>query len=406
MKIFFVHSLSPLASKGGAEVSLRFLTQALAQAGHQCVVLVTAETPGIRRIKKEGVKIVEVGLRNVYSPFDGEQRTASKRLIWHGIDSYNPLMGSVVSKICAQERPDVASVHNLAGWSIAAWQALREQHVPIVQVLHDQYLLCAASTMFRDGQNCRGRCRSCRLLRIPHRAQSRKLSAVVGVSRFILDHHRQAGYFNDVPIQRVIHNARSKRELGAGNQRRDDHDRIFRYGFIGSITPAKGVKPLLEAFERSRLRAAELWVAGDCDSEYARSLRDGVTDPRILFMGRTKPADFFPRIDALVLPSLWRDTYPGVAFESLIFGRPVIAVSHGGAPEIISHERNGLIFDPDQPDALPDCLERLAENPELLRNLSENAGIDGAEYLDTDRWVGQYIAVYRDALRETEVSPQ
>ncbi|QCQ20831.1 glycosyltransferase [Desulfoglaeba alkanexedens] len=95
------------------------------------------------------------------------------------------------------ERPDVVSIHNLPGWSAAAWTTIAEKGIPSVQVLHDSYAICPKSTMYREGSgNCARQCISCRLLRLPHRRLSRRVSAVVRFSRYIL--YGYAGDHNNV----------------------------------------------------------------------------------------------------------------------------------------------------------------------------------------------------------------
>ncbi|RJS92645.1 glycosyltransferase family 4 protein [Salinisphaera sp. Q1T1-3] len=402
MKVLFVHTVSIFESVGGAEVSLKYLATSLAARGHECVVLVAAPGRGISRKVEQGVTVIEAGLRNIYWPFDKKDHTRLGKLGWHALDSYNPLMKRVVEQVCREEKPDVASVHNLPGWSVAAWDALTTCDVPIVQVLHDQYLLCANGTMYRNGHNCNTQCRSCALLRRPHPRRSRKLAAVVGVSRFILEHHVSNGYFHDVPIKRVVHNARSPAILGGDQNALAPQPTPTAggvvFGFIGSLTPAKGIKNLIDAFADLSSESARLLIAGDASSGYGAVLRSETGDDRVRFLGRVAPRELFERIDVLVVPSQWRDTFPGVVFESLIFGRTVIAVDHGGAPEMIHHEKNGLLFKAGSQTALTDALTRVNENPELAAQLSRQARLDGREYLDVEGWVERYLEIYRDAL--------
>lgn len=399
MKILFVHSLSAFALQGGAEVSLRTLTRALQSAGHECVMLVTGGALGIRRTQIDGIRIIEAGLWNLYPMFDGRERPAPWRLAWHAMDRFNPFMQRIVARVLREERPDVVSVHNLAGWSAAVWDTLREYGAPSVQVLHDQYALCASSMMFRSDHNCVGRCTSCRLLRLGHRRRSRQLDAVIGVSRFILERHRAFGFFDNVPIRRVVHNARSAEEYDRpATVPGPTPDGILRLGFIGSINPSKGVEHLIAAFKTADLVDAELLIAGDLKTPYARDLAERTTDPRVRFLGRASPGSFFSSIDVLALPSQWRDTFPGVAFESLIFGRPVIAAAHGGAPEIIRHEHNGLLYEPGSDTELAKAMSRLATMPGFRETLAQQAYIDGAEYLEVDRWRDAYIDIYRETI--------
>lgn len=399
MKVLFIHTMSAFASAGGAEVTLRCLMEALAGAGHECVLLCASKTRGVRHSEREGIRQIEVGLKNLYWPFDGNDRSALARLGWHAADAVNPLMGRIVRDVCQQEKPDVASVHNLTGWSIAAWKALQKEGVPVVQVLHDQYLLCPRGTMFKHDRNCDKQCASCALLRVAHRGSSRHVAAVVGVSRFILDRHESYGYFAGVPVKEVIHDAR-ERAMYQQAPVADDRSRgcRTRFGFIGSITPAKGVQRLVRTFDGLNIDDAELWVAGSLDTKYARDVSQSASSPHIRFLGRVSPSEFFAGIDVLIVPSLWRDTFPGVAMEALIFGKPVIAVNHGGSPEMIRDGYNGLLYDPGSPDGLSSCILRLSGDDELRSALAGGARESGGYYLDTEAWVERYVSTYSRAM--------
>ena len=174
-----------------------------------------------------------------------ERPAAPWRLLWHALDSYNPWMQPYLRQVIARERPDVASVHNLPGWSAASWRTLAKAGLPAVQVLHDYYPICVKATMYKRGANCEQQCTQCRAFRLPHRALSRNLQAVVGVSRFVLDRHRALGYFAGVPIQRVIHNARDPRALGLDADTHIEPHNGLRFGFIGRLDPSKGIEALV-----------------------------------------------------------------------------------------------------------------------------------------------------------------
>ena len=48
----------------------------------------------------------------------------------------------------------------------------------------------------------------------------------------------------------------------------------------------------------------------------ARVGQAAAADPRIEYLGYTTPADFFPRLTALVVPSVWHDPSPVVIRET------------------------------------------------------------------------------------------
>jgi glycosyltransferase involved in cell wall biosynthesis len=399
MKVLFINVLDDAADGGCTEMTLYHLTQGLINQNIEPVLLSTSSLRGLQVIERNGVRIWRAGLRNMYWPSMKIQRPSAARLFWHVLDSYNAMMQPLLRQVLRAERPDVVSVHNLPGWSAAAWKTIADMGIPMVQVLHDYYNICPKGVMYREGEgNCAEQCMSCRLLRLPHRALSRRVSAVIGVSRFILDRHLQAGYFENVSMQRVIHNARDAAELGVLDASERTPGKSLRIGFIGRLDHTKGVEVVLQSFLDANLPDAELWIAGNGKTDYIDSLRMRYNDQRIHFLGSVKPRDFYPQIDVIVVPSHWHDTFPGVVFEALAFGKPVIGSRRGGIPEMIQDGENGLLFEPDRPEELVAAIPQLAGNTELRVRMAETARCSSQVFLNRENWVSSYLNLYREVI--------
>ena len=78
-------------------------------------------------------------------------------------------------------------------------------------------------------------------------------------------------------------------------------------------------------------------------------------------------------IDVIVIPSLWHETFSIVAREALLSGTPVVASEVGALPEVIEHERNGLLVPAGDVDALHGALQRLSVDHRLLDRLRDGA---------------------------------
>ena len=72
-----------------------------------------------------------------------------------------------------------------------------------------------------------------------------------------------------------------------------------------------------------------------------------------------------------------RDGIPNVLVEAMAAGAPVVATNVSGIPELVEHEVNGLLVEPDDPQALADALMRLHEDPRARRAaLTDNGRAD------------------------------
>jgi hypothetical protein len=71
-----------------------------------------------------------------------------------------------------------------------------------------------------------------------------------------------------------------------------------------------------------------------------------------------------------------------VMLEAMAAGVPVVASAVGGNPEVIDHERNGLLVALDDGDAIVKSVERLLADGEFVSGLRSEARRDVAAY----RW--------------------
>jgi len=125
--------------------------------------------------------------------------------------------------------------------------------------------------------------------------------------------------------------------------------------FVGNIVREKGPDLLVDAI--GHLPEDDVHVVFLGDGDLRAELQTRVTtlglQDRMTFLGPQMPdqvSQWLSACDALCLPSR-REGCPNVVLEALASGRPVVAASVGGVPELIS-DRNGLLVKPDNAEAL------------------------------------------------------
>ena len=402
MKILFLNTHYSPNSFGGTEVVLQTLVEGIASKGNEVVVLSTADQKGLYKDEVNGIRVWRVGIRNLYCPVPTSHPPVLERRLWHLLDSYNLAMGRLLKTILDIEKPSVASVHNTAGWSVSAWTSLHDAGVPVVQVLHDHYLICPTSTMFKGGRNCGRQCLSCKILRLPHARLSQKLSAVVGVSRFILKRHQQMGFFKGVPGQSVIFNARKSADIFLKSTQgfRRQGEKKIRFGFIGSLFPGKGVEDLIQAYLRGSSDSSELWIAGAGDEKYERRLHELSAGSSVKFLGRMHPGDFYPNVDVVVVPSRWNEAFTMVVMEAMAFGKTVIAYAVGGIPELLKNGETGILVKPGDQEGLFRAMQQMVLNPELVVDLGLSASKNAESFLDHETFVERHLQIYGSVCSE------
>ena len=71
----------------------------------------------------------------------------------------------------------------------------------------------------------------------------------------------------------------------------------------------------------------------------------------------------------VVNPARFAEPFGRVAAEALVAGRPVVASRIGAIPEVVRDGRDGLLVEPDDPEALADAVIRLLDDSALAERL-------------------------------------
>jgi glycosyltransferase involved in cell wall biosynthesis len=388
MKVLLTSSIYPTPEApllvGGAEIFARRFAESLRENGDSVEVIRAASKPDQPQEECNGINVYSAPVQNIYPPFT-EQRNAGMRGIWHAIEDWQHT-APMVSERIRTFKPDVLHSNNLSGLTTAIWKAAAEHGVPVVHTLHDYYLVCPRCSRFSKGHVCERTCLSCGILTINRKRASHWLSAVVGVSRRILDIHVALGLFTDVPVRTVIRNA-STATL-------EPHPRIcsdteVTFGFIGRLTEEKGVDNLVQAVADVPREKVRLLIAGRASDTEQQRLKAMAPDARIEFLGFIAPDDFYRQIDVVVAPSIWDDPGPLVVADASAAGKPILGTHFGGMPEVIEHGKTGWITAAD-PKSLAKSILEIAANPQQISDISYRLANS------TNKWTfSDVVAEYR-----------
>ena len=157
----------------------------------------------------------------------------------------------------------------------------------------------------------------------------------------------------------------------------------FIFLFLSRLEIRKGVEILLSAAQRfvARHRCCENYLfvlAGrDCMeiSRYLKSQASPFIKDHLLFLGEVSAADrdkLYNAADVIVFPSRY-ESFGLVPLEAFVYGKPVIGSNVGAIPEVVEHNRSGLLFEDGDPDALADSFARLLHDQELYSQLAKGA---------------------------------
>ncbi|WP_083924730.1 glycosyltransferase family 4 protein [Lamprocystis purpurea] len=284
-------------------------------------------------------------------------------------------------QLIEKTRPDIVHCHNIYHQlTPSIIRVAKGRNIPVVLTLHDYKPVCPTYTRLRNGQVCsdcldnrfsnvvKHRCAdgslSKSLLLYAEAQVQRLLGSYEQVDRFIApsEFMRSSVTRHRFPKDRVevIYNGVDCSEISASH-----HDRGYAL-YIGRLTPEKGVETLLAA-HAGIAEQVPLVVAGTGPMEDDLRARY----PRAKYLGHLSGSTLENTIrDAslIVVPSEWYENCPMSILEAMAHGKAVVAGDIGGIPELVLHEKTGLLFPPGDRAALKECLTRLMADPDLRRS--------------------------------------
>ncbi len=377
---------------GGAEVYAHALIEALRARGH-AVALFGASSE--REVDKDDLRVIQ---RPHYDP---------TRLVQDG-----PALNAL-KEYMERFRPEVVHAHNVFSVALEVVDWLGHCGVPLVQTVHDYQLLCPNSwCVHGDGMPCAGGAGSqcfhhdCQrnypydswgvlLSALRQRLASSGTAIAIAPSSYLVERLRNHGwqrvrhlpYFIDglVPVQGA---ARANYELL----------------YVGRLEREKGVEFLLAAMPTilAAIPRAHLTLVGGGSQEHALREQAGLgklgSSTRFLTqVPRHELAAHYARAAACILPSVWTENSPLVAYECLQAGLPMLGSRIGGIPELIE-PGCGFTFAPRDPEDLARTVIRFLRLPLTEREQMSAAARQRAKAHDRARHLAAIEELYREVL--------
>ncbi|MCF6208816.1 MAG: glycosyltransferase family 4 protein, partial [Ghiorsea sp.] len=154
--------------------------------------------------------------------------------------------------------------------------------------------------------------------------------------------------------------------------------------FVAHITRAKGVLDLVLAV--ANLHVKETWqlnIVGGASAEpetkqqLQTMIKEHGLQGKVKLHGRVSNADLarlYADADIFVLPSYW-EGYGIVFLEAMFVGLPVVTTTAGAIPEVVQHEKAGLLVKAGDVDALQAALATLITSPEQRKAYAQQAQV-------------------------------
>ncbi len=317
-----------------------------------------------------------------------------------------------------ERKPDIVHIHNLFPLiSPSILGECRKAAIPVVMTVHNYRLICPNGLFMTKGDICEacsgGKEYWC-ILRNCEKSFSKSLGYAlrnytartlqlflknVNLFATLTKFQRQKLIEASYPPERIqiIPNAVSTSgEFGT-------NDEVGAYvGYIGRVSPEKGISVLLEAARRCP--EIPFKVAGACDR--MNELRS-LAPSNLEFVGHLDPdvvGAFYAKSRIIVLPSIWYEGFPMVIAEAMSYGKAVIVSRIGGFPEIVDDGMTGLMFEPGDSTCLAEKIRYLWGNPDICRRMGKAGKEKASHEYSASKYYDRLLMAYRKAalLRNRE----
>lgn len=403
--------------QGGADKYFLDLSQQLGKRGHQVARF------SLRHPKNEASVWSTYFAPQVYFTGDGLWRKMIA--IWRRILS-GFVSKRLFEKLIHDFKPQVIHVHNICHYlSPSFLLAARKHNIPVVMHLHDYSLLSPNYLLFNEKGDYEGgkqehyfECVKDRcfknsyiesfLVALEMYWQQRilqifKKSVTLFVAPSVCMQEQVKLWRPDIRNIRVIPHGVAIRPLVPNVGLPSDSDPYFLY--VGRLSLEKGVGTLIRAFSQLVKKDVKLKIVGDGPERtvleaLAREFR---VDDRVAFLGFKSGKDLEMLIEqslALVVPSEWKEVFGLVVIEGMERGKVVIASRTGAIPEIIEHEKTGLLFAKGDEKDLAEKMEWVLQNPSLVREVGGQARTRVEEQYSYLQHIATIEKLYQDILEE------
>ena len=402
MRVLFVNAFHYL--RGGVERTCLDESRWLAAAGHEVAHFAIRDPRNLPSPTAD----------HFAPPADfGEGAPALRQLAQLPRALWSRPAAAAMERLLAAFRPEIAHVHAPSRYlTPSVLRPLERAGVPVVMTLHDYKPWCTNRTLFAHGAPCE-RCRGgthWHALATGCVQGSRLKSAVAAAEAYL---HDWVGAYRAVrlwiaPSSFVAEKAAS---LGLDRARL----RVLAHGvermapgappsalpagrfvlFAGRLTVDKGVK-LLPAIA-AKVAPVPIVVAGDgpLSSWLAREGGSGVR--QLGHLADESLAAVMGRAGAVIVPSLFYETFGYAAAEPMAEARPVVAARIGALPELVEHEVTGQLAEPGDAEGFAALTKRALDDPAAAR-WGEEARRRIGRLGDPRRHVEGLLAIYREAM--------
>jgi glycosyltransferase involved in cell wall biosynthesis len=171
-------------------------------------------------------------------------------------------------------------------------------------------------------------------------------------------------------------------------------------GVVGKFEIRKGHIILLEAIKKLKDNNFDINVSIVGDGPTKEIIEAKIKELKLennvkIFPFTAEPQYFYDSIDALVLPSLYKEGLPNVILEAMAMRKPCIASQLAGTSEVVKNGKTGFLIEPGNTLELARALKKLLSSDSRISRMGGNAKTFVCENFDRKKQAVKYLEHFK-----------
>lgn len=356
----------------GGQVICGKVMLATRDAGHDVILVTPSLGEFTELLKPESVPVIQLPMARTYH-FHRAWQFARFLRVWRAdlVHCHSAVTGSILARLGAKMAgvPFINHVHIENKFSDLSW-------IRAIQVWLDNLTACYADVIVAISEHTR---RSLISQGIP----SNKICLIRNGIRVVTESNGKSAN-------------QARAALGI-----DDESPVV--GMVARLCPVKGQREYILAAHQIRnefpdamfvIIGEDIELDGYYRHELERLARHLGLDDCVQFFGfRHDAAQLVNGFDVFVLPS-WIEGLPVTVLEAMAAGKPVVATSVGGVPELVMEGETGLLVPPRDPERLAEAIADLLHHPDVAHRMGMNGCARVRECFSQSEMLKQVMALY------------
>jgi glycosyltransferase involved in cell wall biosynthesis len=333
------------------------------------------------------------------------------KVAWNVI--YSRKSKSIVFDKLKKINPDIVHIHNTFPlWSFSIIDACYEMKIPVVMTLHNFRLICAKGVFYRSNEICEICSKSSPFNAIRYGCYQNSIIKSIPVSFMIQKYRKGLNLLKKVNKFIVLTEFSKKKFLEinfpankiAVKPNFIPNNSIFntetkKSGFLyaSRLSEEKGILDLIIAHKKFNF---DLTVCGD--GPLKRKLISNKNINYLGFLNKSDLTNIMKKSKFLVFPSKWYEGFPIILLEAFALGTIVIAPNLGSIQSIIKHEKNGILFKPNDINDLVNKIKWVLSNENKCEEIKKNAKKEFLEKYSDEVNYWMLIKIYEEAIKENQ----